>query len=86
MRDYDKKTFIKLISEQTGHEIEEIKETSRFREDLTFDSLDMIELIMAVEEKLNYSIPDGAFDESTILTVADAIKLIDEKSAEWYRR
>lgn len=85
MHDQDKRTFHRLISEQTGREPEEFNDESQFLRDLIFDSLDVIELVMAVEEEFCCSIPDGDFEERRDMTVGDAIKLIDENLFRWRR-
>lgn len=47
---------------------------ARFKEDLSLDSLDIVELVMAIEEEFALEIPDNEADK--ILTVEDAIKYI----------
>jgi len=66
-----------VISEQLGVKLEEIKPTASFRDDLGADSLDAVELIMALEEKFGIEIPDA--DAEAMLTVNDAIRYIEEK-------
>lgn len=58
--------------------VDEVKVTSeaRFREDLEADSLDLVELIMAFEDKFGGEISDE--DAQNILTVGDAVKYVDE--------
>lgn len=65
-----------VVVEQLDCGIAEIKEDSRFIEDLGADSLDVVELVMALEEKFDIEIPDE--DAEGIQTVADAIKYIEE--------
>jgi acyl carrier protein len=65
-----------VVSEQLDCSIDEIKEDSKFIEDLGADSLDVVELVMALEEKFDIEIPDE--DAEDILTVADAIKYIED--------
>ncbi len=67
-----KKVVIDVLSKHLGVRPNEIKDTSRFVEDLGGDSLDIIELVMAVEEALNINIDDGQIQKLT--TVG---KLID---------
>ncbi|WP_341755507.1 acyl carrier protein [Candidatus Tisiphia endosymbiont of Ptychoptera albimana] len=50
---------------------------SRFVEDLKADSLDTVELMMAIEAKYKCDIPDG--DASKILTVSDVVQYINKK-------
>ncbi|NPA28071.1 MAG: acyl carrier protein [Epsilonproteobacteria bacterium] len=68
-----------VVAEQLGVNIDEIKEESRFVDDLGADSLDVVELVMALEEKFDIEIPDEAAEK--IATVADAVKFIEEAKA-----
>jgi len=65
-----------VVVEQLDCNADEIKEDSRFIEDLGADSLDVVELVMALEEEFDIEIPDE--DAEGILTVGDAIKYIEE--------
>lgn len=67
-----------IIAEQLGVKLEEISESSSFVDDLGADSLDTVELVMALEEEFKIEIPDE--DAEKITTVGDAIKYIEEKS------
>jgi len=64
-----------VVAEQLSVEASEIKEDSKFVEDLGADSLDVVELVMALEEKFGIEIPDE--DAEKIVTVADAVKYIE---------
>ncbi|WP_291491629.1 acyl carrier protein [Desulfurella sp.] len=64
-----------IIKEQLGVEEEEIKPEAKFIEDLGADSLDTVELVMAMEEKFGIEIPDS--DAEKILTVQDAINYVE---------
>ena len=64
-----------VVIEQLDCDPAEVKEDSRFIEDLGADSLDVVELVMALEEKFDIEIPDE--DAEKIKTVADAIKYIE---------
>ncbi len=64
-----------VVIEQLDCDPAEVKEDSRFIEDLGADSLDVVELVMALEEKFDIEIPDE--DAEKILTVSDAIKYIE---------
>ena len=66
-----------IISEQLGVKKEEIKPESSFIDDLGADSLDTVEVVMALEEEFGIEIPDE--DAEKITTVGDAVKYIDEK-------
>ena len=60
-----------IIADQLCLAEEEIKEESKFIEDLGADSLDIVELIMAMEEEFQTEIPDEEAEK--IRTVGDAI-------------
>ncbi|HEY7676837.1 MAG TPA: acyl carrier protein [Candidatus Methylomirabilis sp.] len=64
----------KIIVEQLGMEAEEVTLEAKFIEDLGADSLDTVELIMALEEEFGIEIPDE--DAEKIVTVKDAIEYI----------
>ena len=67
-----------IIAEQLGVKPEEVTPNASFVDDLGADSLDTVELIMALEEEFNIEIPDE--DAEKMKTVGDAIKYIEEKS------
>jgi len=68
-----------IIAEQLGVKIEEVTPQASFIDDLGADSLDTVELIMALEEEFGVEIPDE--DAEKMTTVGDAIKYIAEKTA-----
>jgi acyl carrier protein len=68
----------KIIAEQLGVEAEEVTPEASFVEDLGADSLDTVELVMALEEEFSIEIPDE--DAEKILTVGKALDYIKEKS------
>src|SRR5207302_676639 len=65
-----------IIAEQLGVGEDEIKAESAFIEDLGADSLDIVELVMAMEEEFEVEIPDEEAEH--IKTVQDAINFINE--------
>jgi len=65
-----------VVVEQLSVNADEVKEDSKFVEDLGADSLDVVELVMALEEKFDIEIPDD--DAEKIATVGDAVKYIEE--------
>ncbi len=65
-----------VVVEQLNVNPDEVKEESKFVEDLGADSLDVVELVMALEEKFDIEIPDT--DAEKIITVNDALKYIQE--------
>src|SRR3990167_7080582 len=68
-----------IIAEQLGVKIEEVTDTASFVEDLGADSLDTVELVMALEEEFGIEIPDE--DAEKMVTVEDAIKYIEQKAS-----
>ncbi len=74
MADMDK--IKKIISEQLGVDEGEVTNESHFIDDLGADSLDTVELVMALEEEFGIEIPDE--DAEKIQTVGDVSKYIDE--------
>ncbi|MCM8801157.1 MAG: acyl carrier protein [Candidatus Omnitrophica bacterium] len=66
-----------IIAEQLGVKPEEVTEDASFIEDLGADSLDTVELVMALEEEFGIEIPDEEAEKIT--TVGDAIKYIESK-------
>jgi acyl carrier protein len=68
-----------VVVEQLNVNGDEVKEESKFVEDLGADSLDVVELVMALEEKFDIEIPDA--DAEKIATVGDALKYIEEHNA-----
>ena len=68
----------KIVSDQLGKSVEEIQSDSSFVDDLGADSLDTVELVMALEEEFDCEIPDDAAEK--IQTVKDAIDFLKENS------
>lgn len=67
-----------IIAEQLGVKLEEVKPQASFVDDLGADSLDTVELVMALEEEFGVEIPDE--DAEKMATVGEAIKYIEEKA------
>jgi acyl carrier protein len=65
-----------IISEQLGVDEDEVTTTASFVDDLGADSLDQVELVMALEEKFEIEIPDD--DAEKLRTVQDAIDYIEK--------
>jgi len=66
-----------IIAQSLGVEGADVKPEARFVEDLGADSLDTVELVMALEEEFNIEIPDE--DAEKILTVGRAIEYVKNK-------
>ncbi len=69
----------KVVVEELGVKEEEVTEGASFTEDLGADSLDLVELVMALEEEFGLDIPDE--DVNAIKTVGDAIGYIEKKKS-----
>lgn len=67
-----------IIVEQLGVEESQVTERAKFVEDLGADSLDTVELVMALEEEFSLEIPDE--DAEKIASVGDAINYIQDKT------
>jgi len=65
-----------LIVEQLGVDADQVTETAKFIDDLSADSLDTMELVMALEEEFSLEIPDDEAEK--IVSVGDAINYIKE--------
>jgi acyl carrier protein len=68
----------KIVAEQLGVKEEEIKNESSFVDDLGADSLDTVELVMALEEEFETEIPDEEAEKIT--TVQQAIDFVKTNS------
>jgi acyl carrier protein len=66
-----------IIAEELGVEREKLTEESSFIEDLGADSLDQVELVMALEKEFDIDIPDEEAEK--LRTVGDAMKYLHDK-------
>ena len=66
-----------IIIDKLGVDESEVVADANFTNDLGADSLDTVELVMALEEAFDIEIPDEAAEG--IATVGDAVKFIEEK-------
>ena len=69
-----------LIAEQLSTEAEGITEASSFKDDLGADSLDVFQIVMALEDEYGVEIP--ADDLQNLLTVGDVMKYLKDKGIE----
>ena len=67
-----------IIVEQLGVEADQVKPEAQFVNDLGADSLDTVELIMALEEEFDIEIPDEKVEK--IKTVGEAIDYIEQNA------
>jgi acyl carrier protein len=65
-----------IIVEQLGVNAEQVKPEASFIEDLGADSLDTVELVMALEEEFGHEIPDEEAEK--LQSVGEVIKYIEE--------
>ena len=72
-----------IVVEQLSVDAGEVKPESNFQNDLGADSLDTVELVMALEEAFDIEIPDEAAEG--IATVGDAASPARERSSAWRR-
>ena len=68
----------KIIEEKLSVNADQITNDAKFAEDLKADSLDTVELVMALEDEFGLDIPDEEADK--IKTVQDAINYIESKT------
>lgn len=68
-----------IVTEQLGVDSSEVKPEASFANDLGADSLDVVELVMALEEEFDIEIPDEAAE--AIATVQDAVDYIGKKAS-----
>ena len=69
-----------IVVNQLGVSPDQATDNAKFVEDLGADSLDQVELVMALEEEFGIEIPDE--DAEKITTVGDAVKYIEEKGVK----
>ena len=69
-----------IIAEQLGVKAEEVTDAASFVDDLGADSLDTVELVMALEEEFGIEIPDEEAEK--MKTVGEAIKYVEQKAAK----
>jgi len=65
-----------IIVEQLGVNADQVTSDAKFIEDLGADSLDTVELVMALEEKFQLDVPDEEAEK--LLTVGEVVKYIED--------
>lgn len=68
-----------IVAEQLGIGTDEISRESSFLDDLGADSLDIVELLMALEEEFSLEIPDE--DAEKMHTVGDVVSYLNNRSS-----
>ena len=76
----DFKDLQKLAGEILGIDEDQVQMDKSFARDLAADSLDLVELIAAVEDKYDVELPDAELEKMKI--IGDLWKFLEEKSAE----
>nr|YP_010337411.1 acyl carrier protein [Pulvinaster venetus]UNJ16996.1 acyl carrier protein [Pulvinaster venetus] len=66
-----------IVSEQLGVELDKINDNANFANDLGADSLDTVELVMAIEEEFNIEIPDEEAEK--IANLSQAVDFIESR-------
>ena len=74
----DQGQIIKMIADQLQIDEEQVKPDASFMDDLGADSLDTVELIMALEEEFDIEIPDSEAEK--IRTVQQALDYLDKNA------
>ena len=69
---------IAVVSDKLDVPADQISADSRFVDDLNADSLDQVELIMALEDEYDLTIPDE--DAQKLMTINDAVQYITDKT------
>jgi acyl carrier protein len=67
----------KIVVDQLGVEESQVTMEAKFRDDLKADSLDLVELIMAIEEEFGGEVSDE--DAQKIVSVGDAVRYIENR-------
>jgi len=70
---------IEILAEKLDKDASEIQLTSKIKEDLGADSLDMVEIVMEIEEEFDVEVDDA--DTASIITVQDIVDYVTEKKA-----
>ena len=69
-----------IIADQLGVKKDEVTDNAKFVDDLGADSLDTVELVMALEEEFGIEIPDEEAEK--LVTVGDALRYIEDKAGK----
>ena len=80
MAELDFRELQELAAEILGVEPEQVQMDKSFARDLAADSLDLVELIAAVEDKYDVELPESELENMKV--IADLWKYLEEKSAE----
>lgn len=70
---------IEILAEKLDRDPSEIEATSKIKDDLGADSLDMVEIVMEIEDEFDVEVEDS--DTALIITVQDIVNYIQNKQA-----
>ena len=70
-----------VIAKQLGLGVEQLQDEATFRDDLGTDSLEIIELVMALEDEFEIDIPNE--DAEKLLAVGDVVDYINDNAWDW---
>lgn len=73
-----KDRILEIIAEQFHVNVEDLEEDTNFVDDLNVDSIELLELVMAIEDELDIELDDEILENIT--TVGDVLDFIDEKN------
>ncbi len=76
MAAFNEQKVLEIIAKELEVDLKQLTPEAKFIEDLGADSLDIVELVMALEEEFGVDIPDE--DADKIKTVGDAVKYLQE--------
>lgn len=73
-----KDRILEIIAEQFHVNVEDLEEDTNFVDDLNVDSIELLELVMAIEDEFDIELDDDVLENIT--TVGDVLDFIDEKN------
>lgn len=80
MEQHQQAALISMIADRFNVPVSAVSDKTNFQQDLNLDSIDSLELIMALEDTYDISVSDA--DAAKLRTVNDVINLIDQKTAK----
>ncbi len=80
MANFDENKVKEIIAKELEVDIKQLQPEAKFIEDLGADSLDIVELVMALEEEFGLDIPDE--DADKLKTVGDALNYLQQHAAK----
>ena len=80
MASFDESKVKEIIAKELEVDVKQLQPEAKFIEDLGADSLDIVELVMALEEEFGLDIPDE--DADKLKTVGDALNYLQQHAAK----